>query len=250
MSHDEVDHLVHTVAESPTAAVSLAVLLRHSRDLPVDHALAVESAVYSTLQAGQEFARWRSTTTPTIDDHPGATVMVDRQGDEMRVTLDRPDRHNAISRRLRDDLCSALAVAVADDSISRITVTGNGPSFCSGGDLAEFGGRSDPAIAHVVRLALSPARLMHDLAARTTVRIHGATLGGGIEIAAFAEHVVAHPDTRIGLPEVSLGLIPGAGGTVSLPRRIGRQRTAALALAIDHIDASTAWAWGLVDDIG
>jgi enoyl-CoA hydratase/carnithine racemase len=77
--------------------------------------------------------------------------------------------------------------------------------------------------------------------------VHGATLGGGIEMAAFAGRVVAAEDTRIGLPEVGLGLIPGAGGTASLPRRIGAQRTAALALAVDSIDGATALAWGLVD---
>ena len=68
-------------------------------------------------------------------------------------------------------------------------------------------------------------------------------------MAAFAGRVVADPATRIGLPEVDLGLIPGAGGTASITRRIGRWRTAALALAIDTIDAPTALAWGLVDEI-
>ena len=82
------------------------------------------------------------------------------------------------------------------------------------------------------------------------MRIHGSTFGGGIEMAAFAGRVVAGPDTRIALPEVSLGLIPGAGGTASLTRRIGRQRTAALGLLGTVIDASTALEWGLVDELG
>jgi enoyl-CoA hydratase/carnithine racemase len=68
-------------------------------------------------------------------------------------------------------------------------------------------------------------------------------------MAAFAHHVVAHPETRLGLPEVGLGLVPGAGGTVSVSRRIGRQRCAALALACDTIDAPTAHRWGLVDAV-
>ena len=68
-------------------------------------------------------------------------------------------------------------------------------------------------------------------------------------MAAFADTVIAHPDTAIRLPEISLGLIPGAGGTVSLSRRIGRQRTAALALTGRQIDATTALDWGLVDRI-
>ena len=68
-------------------------------------------------------------------------------------------------------------------------------------------------------------------------------------MAAFARHVVADPATRIALPEIALGLIPGAGGTVSLTRRCGRQRTAALALTGREIDAQTALAWGLVDEV-
>lgn len=74
-------------------------------------------------------------------------------------------------------------------------------------------------------------------------------VGAGIELAAFADRIVADPATRISLPELTLGLLPGAGGTVSLPRRIGRQRTAYLALTGSVIDASTALAWGLVDEI-
>ena len=147
------------------------------------------------------------------------------------------------------ELCAALELARVDDSIERVVLDGAGPSFCSGGDLAEFGARADPAAAHLIRLTRSPARLIHRLADRVEVRIHGQTLGGGIEMAAFAGRVVAAPDTRIALPEVALGLIPGAGGTVSLPRRIGRQRTAWLALTGDTIDAPTALDWGLIDAI-
>ena len=81
-----------------------------------------------------------------------------------------------------------------------------------------------------------------------TAHLHGASIGAGIEISAFAGRVVADPETMISLPEVRMGLIPGAGGTVSLPRRIGRHRTAFLALTGAPLDAETARAWGLVDD--
>ena len=79
--------------------------------------------------------------------------------------------------------------------------------------------------------------------------MHGATLGGGIELASFAGQVIADPATTIGLPEIGLGLIPGAGGTVGLTARIGRQRTAALALTGRRIGATTAFEWGLVDAV-
>jgi len=79
--------------------------------------------------------------------------------------------------------------------------------------------------------------------------LHGPVAGSGIELAAFAGRVVADGSTRISLPEVGLGLIPGAGGTVSLPRRIGRHRTLRLALEPGSVDAATALAWGLVDEV-
>jgi enoyl-CoA hydratase/carnithine racemase len=79
--------------------------------------------------------------------------------------------------------------------------------------------------------------------------VHGACVGAGTELPAFVAQVVARPDATFQLPEVPMGLIPGAGGTVSLPRRIGRQRTAYMAITGSTIDAATALAWHLVDRI-
>lgn len=244
-----IDRLADTVTSNPVAATSLAVLLRTIERLDAEAALAAESVVYSMLQGGAEFAAWRRGVQPVLQNDPGATVVVDRDEARMTITLNRPHRHNAITRQLRDELCQALAVAALDDSVIEVVLSGNGPSFCSGGDLEEFGVRSDIAAAHRTRIAQSPARLLHRLRHRLTAKIHGAALGGGIELAAFARQVIARPDTRIGLPEVGLGLIPGAGGTVSITRRVGRQRCAALALALGEIDAETALSWGLVDSI-
>jgi len=113
--------------------------------------------------------------------------------------------------------------------------------------------RRNPADTHgvirLIRLTRSPAMLMYRLAARTTARLHGSCLGAGIELPAFAAQVLAAEDTTMGLPELTLGLIPGAGGTASLPRRIGRWRTAYLGLTGQTIDADQALRWGLVDAI-
>jgi len=128
-------------------------------------------------------------------------------------------------------------------------VRGAGPSFCSGGDLDEFGSRPDPGTAHLIRLSRSAARLVHGLRDRVEVELHGWCVGAGIELPAFAATVRAAPDTRISLPELAFGLVPGAGGTVSLPRRIGRQRTNWLAMSGATLDATTALAWGLVDEL-
>ncbi len=148
---------------------------------------------------------------------------------------------------MRDQLIGALQEAAA--ASGRIVLRGEGPSFCSGGDLDEFGTRPDPGTAHLVRLTRSAARLVHRLRDRVEVDLHGWCVGAGIELPSFAGTVRAAADTRIALPELQFGLVPGAGGTVSLPRRIGRQRTNWLAMSGTTLDASTALAWGLVDEI-
>lgn len=249
--HDPMlDAALETVGAHPLAATALAVLLRGVGGRSVGDGLAAESAVYSTLQAGPEFAAWRA-ITPTRSrastDHP--TVCVERSDGQLRVTLSRPEVHNAFSARMRDELIAALEIAIADPSIAEVVLDGAGPSFCSGGDLDEFGSRPDPATAYLVRLARSAGRALAMISDRVTARIHGACLGSGIELPAFAHRVIADPNTEIALPEVGMGLIPGAGGTVSLPRRIGRHRTALLALSRTSIDAETALRWGLVDEI-
>lgn len=94
-----------------------------------------------------------------------------------------------------------------------------------------------------------PWRLIDRVRDRVTVRVHGAAVGAGIEMAAFAGRLVASPETFFLLPEVEMGLVPGAGGTVSVPRRIGRWRAAWMMLSGARIDTPTALRWGLVDEI-
>jgi enoyl-CoA hydratase/carnithine racemase len=225
------------------------VLLRSQPGRSVDAGLAAESAVYSALQAGPEFAAWRRGRRPVArDPEPAPLVRVERTGDRLVVALHRPHVHNAFSAAMRDELLAALAVAEVDPSLASVELRGDGPSFCSGGDLDEFGSRPDPASAHLVRLTRSAGRALARLAARTTAFVHGATMGSGIELAAFAGRVVAAPDTSVALPELGLGLVPGAGGTVSLTRRAGRHAVLRLALS-GPVDAPTALAWGLVDEV-
>ena len=176
-------------------------------------------------------------------------MAVARSGDRLEITLVRPHARNALDARMRDELWDAFQIALADPSL-QVRWRGDGPAFSSGGDLDEFGSRPDPATAHLVRLARSLGSVVHELADRITVELHGACFGSGIELPAFAGRVVAAPDTAIALPELALGLIPGAGGTVSLPRRIGRHRTLLLALTGRTLDARTALEWGLVDEVG
>ena len=179
-------------------------------------------------------------------------VVAQRTGGVLSVRFNRPQRHNAFSTDARAALLEALDVALLDPSVTEVVLGGNGPSFCSGGDLAEFGTFADPASAHSGAHPVQPcarARRAHR-AVRRRLPSRGARSGarqrprdGGV-LWARARAARAR---RLDLPELALGLIPGAGGTVSITRRIGRWRTAYLVLSGVFIDPATALDWGLVD---
>jgi enoyl-CoA hydratase/carnithine racemase len=215
----------------------------------VDEGLVAESAAYSVLQAGPEFAAWRAAHPGRSDRDEGPRVRVDRADEILSVTLTRPERLNALDALMRDELVEALTLAAADAGVARVELRGEGRAFCAGGDLDEFGTRPDPATAHLIRLERSVGRALSRLKKHTVTYVHGACMGSGIELAAFTDTVIAAEDTQIALPEIGLGLVPGAGGTVSLPRRIGRLRTAWLAFSGTTIDAGMARQWGLVDEL-
>ena len=242
--------IAEMVRRQPQAALVLVQVLRATEEADVETGLLVESLAYSTLQCGAEFRRWLTTRSVRARaPSPLEVVEVHRIKDHLTITLNRPDVHNSYNAMMRDALCEALMLAQEDDTIRRVSLRGAGPSFCSGGDLTEFGSFTDSSSAHLIRTANSPARYLSALAARVTCHLHGACIGSGIELPAFAAKVCATADTRIRLPEVAMGLIPGAGGTVSIPRRIGRHRTAWLGLTGDSVGAATALAWGLVDTL-
>ncbi len=240
--------LLDAIDRSPFAAAALAMLLRAGPGRSIPERLASESLVYSVLQSGPEFRSRLESLRRTAPDHDGASVAVRRDDDELVITLTRPHVRNALNVAMRDALVEALTVALVDPTISSVVLRGEGPSFCSGGDLSEFGSLPDPVTAHAVRMTRSAGRLMALLRDRLHVRLHGACIGAGVELAAFAGRVSATADTHVMLPELSFGLIPGAGGTVSIPPRIGRRRTAWLALTGARLDVDTALAWGLVDE--
>ena len=247
--HATARRLGHLVESRPAASVALVQVLRMGSGLSIPDRLILESLAYSTLQGGVDFQAWLATAPRRTPRPAEIPVRLDRDGSRLSITLDRPWVRNAFDAATRDALCEALQVAVADPSIGRVDLYGNGPAFCSGGDLAEFGTSRDPAQAHFIRVQRSPGALLHRCAPRVTAHLHGACVGAGIELAAFAGRVVAAPDTVIRLPEIRMGLIPGAGGTASIPVRVGRERTAYLALSGAELGAGEALRWGLVDTI-
>ncbi len=260
---DELDSFLAGFERTPVSALAFVQLLRKSLSTSIHAGLIAESFAYSTLQAGREFGAWLDgRTSRTAETEAGRTrsiegtvrseapsCRVEREAARLRIHLSRPEKHNAFSRAMRDELVEALDLAIADPSIRDVVLCGDGESFCSGGDLDEFGTFGDPAQAHVIRTTRSPAWSIARLAGRIRAEVHGACIGAGIELPALADRIVASEDAFFQLPEIGLGLVPGAGGTVGLPRRIGRQRTAWLGLSGRRIDVETALEWGLVDEV-
>jgi enoyl-CoA hydratase/carnithine racemase len=243
--------LAAAIQAHPLAATVLVQALRLGEKLMAEDTLVVESLAYASLQTGSEFRRWQAGFKPPPSPlaEEGPAVCITRDGATLELVLNRPGNRNAMTVEMRDALIEALSLALIDDSIDAVRISASGRCFSTGGDLREFGSAPDPATAHAVRSLALPGRLLQRLAARATVFLHGACIGSGIEFPAFAGRVVARPDAWFQLPELRYGLIPGAGGTLGIRRRIGRQRTAWLALSGRRIDSRQALDWGLVDAI-
>lgn len=247
---DSVTRVRELVIEQPLAAAVLAQILRMTLTLTFDQALILESLGFSTLLASSGFRQWRARTPPRIrPDESCERVRLCEQEGTLRIRLSRLDSRNAFDAAMRDELVAALEFALHDPQRRSVVLDGEGPCFSAGGDLGEFGRSADAGVAHAVRVLQSPVRLVQALGTRLTVRVHGACIGAGVEISAGAARLMARADSRFHLPEVAMGLIPGAGGTATMPRRIGRQRVCYMAMTGAAIDASTAQRWGLADAV-
>jgi hypothetical protein len=246
----ELERAVTNLERNPVAASVLVDVLRAQAPLDIPDALALESLAYATLQAGAEFARWLATWRarhPAAPAVTGEVVRLEREGGRLAIALDSSATRNSLSVAMRDQLTSAFRLVAADATITTVDVRGNGPCFSSGGELDEFGSVDDVARAHRIRMLRMPARYLAAHAQRYHFHLHSACIGAGIELPAFAGRITARRDTFFQLPELAMGLIPGAGGCVSIPRRIGRQRTAWMALLNKKVSAERALEWGLVD---
>lgn len=233
------------VAASPLAAATLVQLLRALPSLSAEDGLTAESLAYATLQGSAEHRDWIANRS-WRSAAPGQ-LHLSREGDEVVAVIDRPEAGNAIDRPMRDALHEAFALVNMDPTIARITLRAQGKAFSLGADLAEFGTTTDPATAHMIRCCTLPAREAVRCGDRFAVEIDGACIGAGLELAAFAGRVTATRRSWFQLPELAMGILPGAGGCVSLTRRIGRQLTALMVLSGRRIGAREALDWGLVD---
>ena len=150
---------------------------------------------------------------------------------------------NALSHAVRQGLADAMDRAEADDGVKAVLIVGAGRAFIAGADITEFG--KPPMAPHLpelcTRIEASPLLIVASM--------HGVTLGGGLEVALCAHYRIAQPTARVGLPEVHLGLIPGAGGTQRLPRLTGAQKAIEVITTGRHVKADEALDMGIIDKI-
>ncbi len=241
--------LAASASTNPVAATMLAQVLRMAEVLPFGAALQAESLAYSTLLGGGEFARWRAARQQGGSERVVGKVRATRTGDAIELSLDTPANRNAMTASMRDALFEALANIADDPSAPSVHITAQGACFSTGGALEEFGSASDLAEAHAIRTVRSCAALIDRLGPRASVHFHGACIGSGLEIFATAAHRSADPSAFFQLPELSMGLIPGAGGAVTVSRAIGRHRTAWMVLSGKRVRAAQAMDWGLIHGI-
>lgn len=166
------------------------------------------------------------------------------------LTLNRPEALNAYNIQMRDDLYEVLRAIRDDDEVRVGLVKGAGEkAFCAGADLSEFLSAPPPVEARKVRFARDVWRLFLSIPQPMIAALHGYVLGSGIEIALCCDIRIASTETKFGLPEMGLGIIPAAGGTQTLPRTIGRSRALEMLLTNRWIGADEAYQFGLINRV-
>lgn len=180
----------------------------------------------------------------------GDPVKVERRGRAAILTLDRPERMNALSRDTLLALGRLGRELAADPEVRAIVLTGAGDkAFCAGADLKERQGFSDDDVRAQVGLYRTELAALDRSPKPVVAALNGVAFGGGLELALVCDLRVAVPEAKVGLPETTLGIIPGAGGTQRLPRIVGEARAKEMILLGRRLTAQEALAWGLVNRV-
>lgn len=240
--------LAKQASDHPKAALALVQLLMRIESMDPQAALIEESLAYAALQGSDEHQLWLANRT-AVAVLPEGRIDLNRFDNRLDVCTNRAAALNAIDRALRDGLYEAFSVAAADPEIVAVDWRAEGKAFSTGADLSEFGTTRDSARAHEIRMQTLPAIPLIECGAKVHVHIQGACIGAGLEMAAFAGRISASGNAWFQLPELGMGLIPGAGGCVSVSRRIGIERAALMVISGRRINAKAALEWGLVDSI-
>ncbi|HXU90192.1 MAG TPA: 3-hydroxyacyl-CoA dehydrogenase NAD-binding domain-containing protein [Methylomirabilota bacterium] len=170
------------------------------------------------------------------------SVDLDRRGRVAVLSVNNPPV-NALSQHVRQGLDEGLKKAIADPAVSAIVITCAGRTFIAGADITEFGKPPSPPSLHTVLDVIERS------GKPVIAAIHGTALGGGLEVTLACHYRVGVKDARFGLPEVKLGLLPGAGGTQRLPRVVGVEKALSMMVSGDPIRADEALKHGLLDEI-
>jgi len=179
-------------------------------------------------------------------------IQVGLQDGVLTVVFDRPDVLNSFNARMADEVAAALREARENSAVRAILITGNGRAFCAGQDLSEVLPRDgvSPDLGDVVERQYSPIiRAIRTLEKPVVCAVNGVAAGAGANIAFACDLVLAAEDATFIQSFAKIGLIPDSGGTFILPRLVGYQRAAALAMLGEKLDAKTAKQWGLVYDV-
>ena len=150
---------------------------------------------------------------------------------------------NALSASVRDGIHGAMQAAIADPAIDAVVLRCEGSTFIAGADITEFG--KPPAGVSLGEVQ----RILEESPKPVVAAIHGTALGGGLEVALVCHYRIAVPTARLGLPEVNIGLLPGAGGTQRLPRIVGPEAALEMMTSGAHVRAKDALQSGLLDEL-
>ena len=177
-------------------------------------------------------------------------VLVERDGAVAQVTVNRPDKLNALNRELIGELADTFAALAADDGCGCVIVTGAGDkAFVAGADIGELAEQGVLDGTANARHGQRMTRVIESMPQPVIAKVNGFALGGGLELALACDLRFASSKAKLGLPEVSLGIIPGYGGTQRLPRLVGEGRALELILTGDHVPAAKALEIGLVNGV-
>lgn len=178
------------------------------------------------------------------------TVIYEKRGSVAWVTLNRPAYINAFNLQMRDDLWEVLYAVDHDPDIRAMVLRGAGErGFCAGADLSEFGTAPSQVIARRVRWERDVFGRLYGLSKPTLAALHGHVIGSGVELALLCDLRIASVDARFSLPETSLGLVPAAGGTQTLPRMARRGRAFSTVIQGAGLGATDALRAGLVNRV-
>ncbi|MDU1084504.1 MAG: enoyl-CoA hydratase-related protein, partial [Leclercia adecarboxylata] len=174
-------------------------------------------------------------------------LIITRQGRVLHLTLNRPAARNALNNALLSELATTLEAAATDSEVSVCVITGNERCFAAGADLNEMAEKDLAATLNDIRPQLW-ARI-NAFSKPLIAAVNGYALGAGCELALLCDVVIAGENARFGLPEITLGIMPGAGGTQRLIRSVGKSLASKMVLTGESITARQALAAGLVSDV-